>query len=109
MDLQVWILPNTGLDIRARATYYQLVLLQKQANFHECTQMCTYRLEFRKCARGNIITLNLHSSSSDNCVSTVQPQYIYLLWPIVFIPSERKKENTLVSQGGVWLRMQYYA
>ena len=39
-----WILPNTGLDIRATATYYELAQPQKQANFHECTQLCIYRL-----------------------------------------------------------------
>ena len=41
MDLQV----DTGLDIRARATCYELVQLQKQENFinaHECAY--NYRL-----------------------------------------------------------------
>ena len=30
-------------------------------------------------------------------------------WPIVFIPLERKKDNTFESQGGIQLRIQHYA
>ena len=32
-----WISPKTGLDIRARVTYYELVRPQKQAHAHKCT------------------------------------------------------------------------
>ena len=52
---------------------------------------------------GHIITLNLLTSSSDNCVTTVQPQYLQQhLSPLAnCIYSCRKKENTLENQGGV--------
>ena len=60
---------------------------------------------------GHIIIVNLHTDSSDNCVFTVQPQYLpQHLSPLanLSLKKERKKENTLESQGGVQLRMQYY-
>ena len=49
---------------------------------------------------GHIIIVNLHTSSSDNCVSTVQPQYLpQHLFPLAncIYPWERKKEDTLES------------
>ena len=41
-------------------------------------------------------------------VSPLSSHNIYLLWPIVFIPTKRKKENALESQGSVELKMQHY-
>ena len=63
---------------------------------------------------GSQIILNLRTSFSDNCVSTVQPKYLpqhlFPLAKIVFIPTKRKKRKKIeLKARGVQLRMQHYA
>ena len=75
-----WISPNTGLDIRARVTYYELVWPQKQVHAHKCIhRLLSYGNVLIQLAIKLKYSPNAHETSSQ-CSPVVTSEHGSMRW-----------------------------